>query len=285
MTYELCAPETLSPAPAKDAVLDGLRERMEQSKALGLTAQAAFFQKQLRHAEKKPGEFTPLTADETAIWKAWLPTCYRDDAHCPDTTSGVNFHSVRKMSSYMFDHVPSPVLGLWAKIKQQDVFDYYEIWTPEKIMEDPILLGVLGNERYLLARWGESDANFLGFVDVAKNLWAKRLDMNFALDLEPVWIGTYLALLVFVYVPIFAAGLVLLEVDHKVGSGVMIFGIIPASIATLFMTRHAMKNWQVCESWFIRVLFRLKPEDSWRYTQTEHLRAICRIFGRAPKAN
>ncbi len=278
MTYELCAPETLSAKPAESSILASLRERMEQSKTLGLTTQATFFEKELRYHEKKPEQLKPLTADEAAVWKAWLPTCYRDDQKCPDS------NSIRKMSSYTFDRVPSPVLSLWTKIKAQDVFDYYEIWTPEILKDDPVLIGILGNERYLLARWGESDANFLNFADVAKKLWDERLKIGWAMNLEPVWIGTYVVCLACIYAFFFASGMALHLMDYKAGFPVVIFGIVPAVIAAFTMTQYAMKKWEICETLFIKMLFRLKPEDSWGYTRTEHLRAICRTYGKAPKA-
>jgi len=53
---------------------------------------------------------------------------------------------------------------------ESGVFERFEIWTPENYQPDPILVGVNGSARHLLARWGESDASLVSFDDIKREL-------------------------------------------------------------------------------------------------------------------
>lgn len=102
----------------------------------------------------------PLTEDELTIWGAWLPTAYVES----------NDPTAHKLWWYNFDRIPAPVLKKWHALKKAKVFECYEIWTPEVQRPDPILLGVNGTVRHLIARWGESDANLVTFDDIKREL-------------------------------------------------------------------------------------------------------------------
>ncbi len=105
----------------------------------------------------------PLTDDELSVWQAWLPTEY---------TSWDNGER-RDWARYRyFEGVPASVR---ARIKEAlSLFSVLEIRTPERQprpMFDPILLGHIDHpngvrDTVLLARWGESDANFLSFENI-----------------------------------------------------------------------------------------------------------------------
>jgi hypothetical protein len=124
----------------------------------------------------KSRDLTPLTEEELDIWSSWLPTAY---------WSNENF-SVDAWRSQSFDRysyhegVPMHVRQLMLKAKK--VFDVLEIRTPEKKSlndMDPALFGHIvhpNNERdvVLLARWAESDANFISFEEIRDIVIAKR---------------------------------------------------------------------------------------------------------------
>lgn len=142
-----------------------LREKLNLAKDLKLVNQVRSIELDITTLEGG-GRITtlPLSADEILIWKAFLPTTYADSR-----SDG------RKLRDYHFDRIPSPVLKAWSVHKKSGVFDSFEIWTPEREQTDPILIGVVGRARYLLARWGESDANLLSWEDVKRTVRRQRL--------------------------------------------------------------------------------------------------------------
>lgn len=131
---------------------------------LGLKTQAKSLAKDIAVLERGTRlTIPPLSQDEMTVWREWLPTSYSDG----DTGS-------RYMTHYNFDRIPKPVLTKWKFYKDQKIFEAFEIWTPERaLVDDPILLGVIGTNRYLLARWGESDANLLSFDDIRRRIWLR----------------------------------------------------------------------------------------------------------------
>ncbi len=138
-----------------------LREKLSIAKSLGLKAQAKSLKTDLATVERGCIIATPpMTDSELAIWRAWLPTAYTD---LPDEED-------HKLADYNFDRIPSPVLKMWQGHKKSGLFERFEIWTPENPRPDPILVGVNGNSRHLLARWGESDANLVSFNDIKREL-------------------------------------------------------------------------------------------------------------------
>lgn len=149
-----------------------LRDKLSTAKSLGLKAQMASIKADLATIGRgRLITTTPLTDSELTIWRAWLPTAYTD-------TSGGDDH---RLADYNFDRTPHPVLKVWQKHKESGAFERFEIWTPENHQPDPILVGVNGNARHLLARWGESDANLVSFDDIKRELvrrWHKNEDIG-----------------------------------------------------------------------------------------------------------
>ena len=143
-----------------------LRDQLSTAENLGLEAQAAYIKADIATIEGGLTT-TPLTDAQMTIWRAWLPTAYTD--------IGNDKH--HQLANYHFDRIPKPVLKLWQKHKESGLFERFEIWTPENHHPDPILVGVNGNARHLLARWDESDANLVSFDDIKRELvrrWYKN---------------------------------------------------------------------------------------------------------------
>ncbi|MEN9413450.1 MAG: hypothetical protein RLZZ342_537 [Candidatus Parcubacteria bacterium] len=137
-----------------------LKEKLASATKLGLSSQVSLLSAEISALERgRLLSAPPLSADEQTIWRAWLPTVYTEDGR-----------SGHRFSNYNFDRIPLPVLKTWEQHKQSGSFEAFEIWTPEKKMPDPILVGVNGNARHLLARWGESDANLVSFDDIKHEL-------------------------------------------------------------------------------------------------------------------
>jgi len=106
-----------------------------------------------------------LSDEELKIWTIFLPTVY----------------SGEELANYQYDTIPTEVLQDWKLVKDLGLFDSFEIRIPElqPKQEDPILIGVRGGVRYLIARWGESLALFKEIsekVNSALKLAEERLD-------------------------------------------------------------------------------------------------------------
>ncbi len=119
----------------------------------------------------KAHELMPLTTEEYGIWQDFLPAGY---VNSRDIFPERQWPRRGHWENYThFEGVPTHVRELIRDTK--GVFTTLEIRTPEKRpqgLPDPALFGhvVLGNSirTFLLARWAESDANFLTFEDVKK---------------------------------------------------------------------------------------------------------------------
>lgn len=138
-----------------------IKEKIDLARSLGLYAQVKQLITALSELEKGGLIDTPpMSEAEKLIWGAWLPTVYSDSSWIPKS----------KLADYNFDRIPQPVLKQWKKHRDSGLFDEFEIWAPEVQQPDPVLVGVIGSRRYLLARWGESDANLVSFDDIKKIL-------------------------------------------------------------------------------------------------------------------
>lgn len=155
-------------AEQSDALLADLASQ-EKRKALlevvGLSGQASSVATQVAAMQSRNRIATlPMSPAELAVWGAYLPTVYAEKDQ----------HGKRLLGQYVFDLIPNPVLAQWEAHKQSGLFEGFEIWTPEAIScPDPILVGIAGDARYLLARWGESDANVVTFEDIRTELKAR----------------------------------------------------------------------------------------------------------------
>ena len=159
-----------------------LRDKLSTAEELGLKAQAESIKTDIAEVERgRLITTSPMSDTELIIWRAWLPTAY--------TNSGDDEHR-HKLEDYNFDRIPQPVLKLWEKHKKSGAFERFEIWTPENEQPDPILIGVNGTMRHLLARWGESDANLVSFDDIKREL-IRRWHKNEEIGGETSWEQSY----------------------------------------------------------------------------------------------
>ena len=132
-------------------------EAVSLAQELGLELQANRYAKSLAE-----DVFKALTHDEVILWAHHCPTRY-----IPGGGEGV-----KKLESYAFDNVPLEVMRHWKAIKDDYAFDRYEIWTTEKtINTDPLLIGVLGQRLFLLARWGMESPEYLPLKEIAQRVY------------------------------------------------------------------------------------------------------------------
>ena len=132
-------------------------EAVALAKELGLELQAKRYEKPLAE-----NVFTPLSRDEITLWRAHCPTWYREGG-------GDN---IRDLKDYAFDNVPIEVMRHWKAIKDNYAFDRYQIWTTERTRHtDPLLIGVIGQKLYLLARWGLEAPGDMSVKDVAQGIY------------------------------------------------------------------------------------------------------------------
>lgn len=122
----------------------------------------------------------PITVEEYALWRRYLPTPYwSDPAHRINkgederlTESSVS--RVRTFGDYAFhEGVPSTIL---RRIKTVRAYFVHEIRTPEANKQDPAWFGHVmwpsgKRDIYLLGRWGrDSDPNFLPDLSAVKKI-------------------------------------------------------------------------------------------------------------------
>lgn len=172
--------------PADQAKAARLKDRIADAQSLGLKTQVQSLRRKLVSV-KKGGRIAtlPMTKNEVLIWGVWLPMTYKD-------RSDRHNEYERQLSEYGFDQIPGHVLKLWKKYKEQKLFQRFEIWTPENPRPDPILVGINGESSYLLARWGESDANLVSFEDIKREIMRRwNADDDFPGNLDEDEPGGY----------------------------------------------------------------------------------------------
>lgn len=220
-----------------------LRDQLSTAKYLGLKAQVASLKADIATVEcGRLITTAPLTDAELTIWRAWLPTAYTD--------VGDDRH--HQLANYHFDRIPQPVLKCWQKHKKAGLFERFEIWTPENHKPDPILVGVNGNARHLLARWGESDANLVSFDDIKRELvrrWYKDEPIGNE-EFKERWARserTMIAVLATMFVTIFTFLVSVFALSFLVDSpkvGIPVAGMIATAIAitTFIYVRRWITN-------------------------------------------
>lgn len=142
--------------PEEKGLIESWEEELKIAQDMGLHVQAKRISTEITTLKANRLISTPpMTEIEIVIWQSWLPKAYY--------TGG-------DLSGYNFDRIPRPVLKAWEKAKKSNLFERFEIWTPEYNDPDPALVGVAGNNKYLLARWAESDAEFISFEQIKREL-------------------------------------------------------------------------------------------------------------------
>jgi hypothetical protein len=93
--------------------------------------------------EARAMPYPRISDDDWRVWTTFLP---------------VRSHNLDRLAASKFsrtaldDGVPMQV-GYEIQ-KSSNLFDRVEIWRKNQVEKDPIAVGILGQERFLIARWG-----------------------------------------------------------------------------------------------------------------------------------
>jgi hypothetical protein len=88
--------------------------------------------------------YPKILQDDWRVWNVFLPV----RSHKLDRKAAFNFSPADLLSA----GIPSGVASEIQKATEH--FDQVEIWRKRQIDKDPIAVGLVGQERYLIARWG-----------------------------------------------------------------------------------------------------------------------------------
>jgi hypothetical protein len=157
----------------KDRV-DHLNAKRALAERIGLATQGHLLAAEIDKITKPGLDMDPLSDDEVAIWRAFLPTSYRGNPTSRRQGGPIMISDHSRMSQYGFDRIPHPVLERLDHCLQKGLFESYEIWTPEEQhIPDPMLVGILAGKFYTLARWAESDSNLVTLASIKREMFAK----------------------------------------------------------------------------------------------------------------
>ncbi len=141
------------------------------------------------------------------------------------------------------------MLKTWEKHKQSGLFERFEVWTPEVQQPDPILVGINGNSRHLLARWNESGANLVSFDDIKREL-VRRWYGDEPIGNEPWeqrWVrtqrigDTFLAAIMSTFAILMVVGFGLSVLLRSAGIGFSV-GVVVAVVAGATIFHYVRKN-------------------------------------------
>lgn len=165
--------------------IETLEEALTHAKTLGLSDQISIFQRELDTLLSHNAIFTDsLTGAQVTIWRHWLPFQWTQSSsgdQCP-------------IKNYPWP-IPTLALQCWAKHKNNDRFQNYEIWAADsQIRNEAALVGRRGNAYYLLAHWGDTpELRLPSFGTIKQNLvenWEKDIrnrSKNERLAVQFVW--------------------------------------------------------------------------------------------------
>lgn len=94
-------------------------------------------------SEAVPVPYPRISAEDWRVWTTFLPV----RSHNMDKVALAKFPAVAPDEG-----VPLQVAAEMQKASRH--FDRVEVWRKNQIEKDPIAVGVLGQERFLIARWG-----------------------------------------------------------------------------------------------------------------------------------
>ncbi len=92
-----------------------------------------------------PIPYPALSAEDWRVWRTLLP--FRSQNI--DRKAAANLSA---RSLYFYEGIPHEVTTEIRRASQY--FDAVEVWRKREIDKDPIAVGVIGEDRYLVARWG-----------------------------------------------------------------------------------------------------------------------------------
>jgi len=88
--------------------------------------------------------YPKISQDDWRVWSVFLPV----RSHKLNKIAALNFSA----TDLLDEGVPAGVAGEIRRASEH--FDQVEIWRRRQIDKDPIAVGLVGDERYLIARWG-----------------------------------------------------------------------------------------------------------------------------------
>ena len=101
--------------------------------------------------------YPKISNEDWRVWTTFLPV----RSHNLDRIAASNFSTTS-----LHEGIPGQVALEVQRASRH--FDKVEVWRKERIEKDPIAVGVLGGERYLIARWGLE--KLLPFEAIKKSL-------------------------------------------------------------------------------------------------------------------
>jgi len=94
-------------------------------------------------SDSRPMPYPRLSDEDWRVWSIFLPVC----------SNNLNRAAAAKFSGISPDEgIPLQVAAEIRKASQH--FDRVEVWRKYQLEKDPIAVGILGQERFLIARWG-----------------------------------------------------------------------------------------------------------------------------------
>jgi hypothetical protein len=87
--------------------------------------------------------YPKISDEDWRVWSTFLPV----RSHNLDRIAAANFSTTA-----LREGIPTQVATEVQRASQR--FDKVEIWRKNQIEKDPIAVGVLGQERYMIVRWG-----------------------------------------------------------------------------------------------------------------------------------
>jgi|GEM_PF-2657960 len=150
---------------------DELIQKASIARNLGLIVQVTLIERQAHNLRRSCLlTTTPLTSEEVTIWQSWLPSRFSTDEKSKCLGIG----------EYAYETILSSVLEKWKDLRDQRIFESFEIWTRSDAKES-LLVGINGNNCYLVARWNGSVGSLLSFEKVKSELystWFKNLKFS-----------------------------------------------------------------------------------------------------------
>ena len=95
--------------------------------------------------DAKPIPYPRISQEDWRVWKLFLPV----RSVSLDRTAASSAKNGLMLSLY---GIPYTVTDEIRKSSQH--FDKIEVWRKREIQKDPIAVGIIDNERYMIARWG-----------------------------------------------------------------------------------------------------------------------------------
>ncbi|HXG52179.1 MAG TPA: hypothetical protein VNN77_12340 [candidate division Zixibacteria bacterium] len=92
-----------------------------------------------------PIPYPKISPEDWRVWRTFLPV----------RSQNIDQVAARNLSPYalnLAEGIPYSVTGEMQKASKY--FERIEVWRQRHVDKDPIAVGLLGGERYLIARWG-----------------------------------------------------------------------------------------------------------------------------------